>query len=152
MPDTLVIPNEEFFDNIVDELRRNGRVHLLVKGSSMFPFFRDSKDAVVLRRLEAGEMPRRGDVCLFRSGRHYILHRCVGRRTDGKFVFRGDGNPRGRELAVREEIYAVAEKRTAPSGEEWSCSSMSWRILSALWPNDYLFRRFLVGVLRRLLH
>lgn len=155
MSRNIVVPNEEFFANIVDEMRVTGRVKLLVRGGSMFPFFRDSVDTVVLRALEENEPLHRGGIYLFKSNGRYILHRLasVKRETnrDGlKYVFRGDGNPKGSETATRDMVFAVAEKRIAPSGEEWSCNSKSWKFLSALWPKDYLFRRLVVGVLRRL--
>lgn len=187
MSRNIVVPNEEFFDNIVDEMRVTGRVKLLVRGGSMFPFFRDSVDTVILRALDENEPLHRGGIYLFKSNGRYILHRlarvrcdhcidaelehpvgdelehrvgteqdrseCTKREAnrDGlKYVFRGDGNPKGSETATRDMVFAVAEKRIAPSGEEWSCNSKSWKFLSALWPKDYLFRRLIVGVLRRL--
>lgn len=191
MSRNIVVPNEEFFDNIVDEMRVTGRVKLLVRGGSMFPFFRDSVDTVVLRALDENEPLHCGEIYLFKSNGRYILHRLVGikrehcagtelehpvgiereakrectagveqdrsvgikreTKSEGlKYVFRGDGNPKGSETAARDMVFAVAEKRIAPSGEEWSCNSKSWKFLSALWPKDYLFRRFIAGVLRRL--
>lgn len=155
MSRNIVVPNEEFFDNIVDEMRVTGRVKLLVRGGSMFPFFRDSVDTVVLRALDENEPLHRGGIYLFKSNGRYILHRLESVKREAnrdglKYVFRGDGNPKGSETATRDMVFAVAEKRIAPSGEEWSCNSKSWKFLSALWPKDYLFRRFIVGVLRRL--
>lgn len=165
MSRNIVVPNEEFFDNIVDEMRVTGRVKLLVRGGSMFPFFRDSVDTVVLRALDENEPLHRGEIYLFKSNGRYILHRLVGIKREHcvgtelehpvgvervKYVFRGDGNPKGSETATRDMVFAVAEKRIAPSGEEWSCNSKPWKFLSALWPKDYLFRRLVVGVLRRL--
>lgn len=184
MSRNIVVPNEEFFDNIVDELRVAGRVKLLVRGGSMFPFFRDSIDTVVLLELGEDEPLHRGGIYLFKSNGRYILHRlarvkhrkvvdcggCPPRSTEETqgsaegqkkfgcsiksvepvYIFRGDGNPKGKEVASRDMVFAVAEKRIAPSGEEWSCNSKSWKLLSALWPKDYLFRRLFVGVLRRI--
>lgn len=150
MPRTIVIPNEVFFENLLDELHRSGTVRLPVKGNSMFPFLRDSRDAVVLRALEDGETPVVGDICLFRFNGRYILHRLVGRKGE-QFVFRGDGNPRGKETVPADSIFAVAEKKIAPSGEETDCRSEDWRRFSRFWPKTYLVRRLLIAVLHRIL-
>ena len=150
---SIVIPNEVFFENLIDELSSCGSVLLTVKGWSMFPFFRNEKDAVLLRPFNPEAGLAKGDVALFRYRGKYILHRCAGwGLKDGAsvYIFRGDGNPRGSEYAPAEEVYAVVEKRIAPSGREWSCSSFSWKLLSRLWPSGYLLRRLFIGVLRRI--
>ena len=177
---SIVIPNDVFFENLIDELSTSGSVLLTVKGWSMFPFFRNEKDAVLLRPFNPEEGLRKGDVALFRYRGKYILHRCTGCgfiSPDGQivmlsqsklksilgrraaslppsptpvYVFRGDGNPRGSEYAPAEAVYAVVEKKIAPSGKEWSCSSFSWKLCSRLWPSGYLLRRLFVGTFRRI--
>ncbi len=175
---SIVIPNDVFFENLIDELSTSGSVLLTVKGWSMFPFFRNEKDAVLLRPFNPSAGLAKGDVALFRYRGKYILHRCTGCgfiSPEGQivmlsgsklnfvrhwtslpasptpvYVFRGDGNPRGVEYAPAEEVYAVVEKKIAPSGKEWSCSSFSWKLFSRLWPSAYLLRRLFVGVLRRI--
>lgn len=165
----LTIPNDIFFDNLLDELKESGHVLLGVKGFSMMPFLRNGKDSVLLAPFDRSKGLKRGEVALFRFKGRWIMHRCTGTavlRPDGRlegfrhgkdigvgrvvYIFRGDGNCSGKEWAERAEIYAVAEKRIAPSGKEWSFDSFSWRFCSALWPRTYLVRRLLLGILRRL--
>lgn len=165
----LTIPNDIFFENLLDELKESGHVLLCVKGFSMMPFFRNGKDSVLLAPFDRSKGLHYGDVALFRFKGRWIMHRCTGTavlRPDGSlglfshgkdmgegrivYVFRGDGNCSGCEWAERSEIYAVAEKRIAPSGKEWSFSSFSWRLCSALWPRTHLVRRLLLAVIRRL--
>ncbi len=167
---TLKIPNDIFFEVVADELETGSPVLLKVKGFSMFPFFRSEKDSALLRKYDPSAPLAKGDVALFRYNSHYVLHRCVGRgfrQADGKilteretarmnapgepvFIFRGDGNPAGREWASEDDVLAVLEKRIAPSGREWGCDSFSWRLCSALWPRTRVVRRLFIGVLRRI--
>lgn len=157
----IVVPNDTFFENLLDELRDSGHVLLKVKGGSMFPFFRSGKDLAQLRPFVMEEGLKKGDVALFRFHGRFILHRCVGRRASA-YIFRGDGNCKGSEWAKPEDIFAVAEKRISPSssedpssagaspaGKEWSCDSFSWRLCSWLWPRTYTARRLLLAFLRR---
>ncbi len=144
----IVIPNDIFFANLIDELETSGHVLLNVKGYSMFPFFRNENDAALLRPFDRAAGLKRGEVALFRFHGRYILHRCTGKAASA-YLFQGDGNCKGTEWAGPEDVVAVVEKRIAPSGKEWSCSSFSWKLCSALWPRAYILRRLLLGVLRR---
>lgn len=165
----ITIPNDIFFENLLDELGTSGHVLLNVKGFSMMPFLRNGKDSVLLAPFDPERGLRRGEVALFRYRNRWIMHRCTGTEVlchdgriekfrrgkdigDGRavYVFRGDGNCSGREWAAPGDVHAVAEKRIAPSGKEWSFSSFSWRLCSALWPRTYLVRRLLLGIIRRL--
>lgn len=165
----ITIPNDIFFENLLDELEISGHVLLNVKGFSMMPFLRNGKDSVLLAPFDRKRELRRGEIALFRFRDRWIMHRCTGTavlRPDGRigdfhrgkdvgdgravYVFRGDGNCSGREWALPGDVYAVAEKRIAPSGKEWSFSSFSWRLCSVLWPKTYLVRRLLLGIIRRL--
>lgn len=144
----IVIPNDIFFENLLDELGNSGHVLLNVKGFSMFPFFRNEKDAAELRPFVPEDGLKKGDVALFRFHDRFILHRCVGRRASA-YIFRGDGNCKGTEWARPEDVLAVVEKRVSPSGKEWSCESFSWKLCSMLWPRTYIVRRLLLAFLRR---
>lgn len=144
----IVIPNDTFFENLLDELENSGHVLLKVRGHSMFPFFRDGRDSAQLRPSITGEGLKKGDVALFRFRGRYILHRCIGKRASA-YIFRGDGNCKGTEWARPEDVLAVVEKRISPSGKEWSCESFSWKLCSMLWPRTYIVRRLLLAFLRR---
>ncbi|MGN0190610.1 MAG: hypothetical protein ACI39U_03050 [Candidatus Cryptobacteroides sp.] len=151
---SVVISNDIFFENLLDELLVSGQVLINVKGYSMIPFLANEKDKVLLRRFNPEtEDLKKGQVALFKFRGRYILHRCVGVLDKGgkKFYkFRGDGNCSGVEWAEPENVYAVMLKRITPSSEEWSCDSFSWKLRSALWPRSYLCRRVLLAIIRRL--
>ena len=56
----IVIPNDIFFANLIDELETSGHVLLNVKGYSMFPFFRNENDAALLRPFDRAAGLKRG--------------------------------------------------------------------------------------------
>ncbi len=160
----IAVPNDTFFGNLLDELENSGHVLLKVKGHSMFPFFRDGKDSVQLRSFIPAEGLKKGDVALFRFHGRFILHRCVGKRASA-YIFRGDGNCKGSEWALPEDVFAVVEKRISPGGKGssgaspsetsfggkvWDCGSFSWKLCSILWPRTYSVRRLLLAILRRI--
>ena len=150
---TIVIPNDIFFGQVAESLSEGRNVVFTVKGYSMYPFFRNGKYKVCVTGYDGREL-HRGEIILFRYRGKYLLHRIYGVETDpgGTTVYRtvGDGNVRGRETAVPCEIAGVALKRLTPSMKEWSCSSWSWRFLSALWMRLYCVRRWCLAVLRRI--
>ena len=114
---TLVLPNDIFFSHVSESLAEGKTVTFIVKGCSMYPFFRNSKDRVCMAGYDGREL-RKGEVILFRYRGKYVMHRIYGVETDpgGTTVYRtvGDGNVRGRETAVPCEIAGVALKFEIP--------------------------------------
>ena len=97
---TLVLPNDIFFSHVSESLAEGKTVTFIVKGCSMYPFFRNGKDRVCMAGYDGREL-RKGEVILFRYRGKYVMHRIYGVETDpgGTTVYRtvGDGNVRGRE-------------------------------------------------------
>lgn len=159
---TIVVPNDIFFSQVVESLNEGRNVTFTVKGWSMYPFFRDGKDRVCVRKFDGNPL-RTGEVILFRYRGNYILHRiysvsaAAGRPERPSappsaisYLTMGDGNVRGTESAVPATIAGVATGRITPSGKEWKCGSLSWRCCSALWRMLLPLRRWCLAVLRRL--
>ena len=159
---TIVVPNDIFFSQVVESLNEGRNVTFTVKGWSMYPFFRDGKDRVCVRKFDGNPL-RTGEVILFRYRGNYILHRiysvsAAAGRTERpsaspaaiSYLTMGDGNVRGTESAVPATIAGVATGRITPSGKEWKCGSLSWRCCSALWRMLLPLRRWCLAVLRRL--
>lgn len=63
-------------------------VILRIKGNSMWPFFKDAKTSVTLRKVT---FIRNKEIYLFKLNDTYVLHRLI-KIKDNKLVFRGDGN------------------------------------------------------------
>ena len=135
------VSNDIFFENLLEELLVSGYGLIYVKGYSMVPFLANEKDRVQLRRFDSStEELKKGQVALFKFRGRYILHRVVGTIDKGGkklYKFRGDGNCSGVEWAAPENVYAVMVKRITPSGKEWSCDSLSWKLRGTMAPNLY---------------
>jgi len=83
-----VYNNTDFFKTIISDLEKGDKVAFLVKGTSMLPFLIDGKTEVFL---EKRCQLIRYDICLFKMGEKYVLHRLIGKKNE-KFVFRGDNS------------------------------------------------------------
>ena len=142
------ISNDIFFAEVEHLLGEGGEVVITIRGNSMQPVLRDSRDKVVLRRCEGDEL-QRGDVMLFRYRGGYVLHRVVG--VDGeRITFAGDGNYKLYEQALRTDIVArmVAYCK---NGRRVECSDREWQRYSRLWMAlPMLLRRVILGVKRRI--
>lgn len=149
----LVIPNDEFFAQVCESLSEGRKVSFVVKGHSMYPFMRNEKDRVCLERYDGKNLDA-GDVILFKYHGRHILHRVydIARTPEGTPVYRtrGDGNVRGNEYAVPSAIFGVMSGRISPSGREWNCASLSWRLYSKVWMRLFPVRRWCLAVLRRI--
>ena len=105
----MVIDNDTFFADVLEVLRQGKRVTIPVKGFSMLPFIRGSKDLVVLE--QAGEDLKADDIVLFHigpeDGGRYVMHRILS--VDGDAVdIMGDGVPKAHEHVHRNQILAKA--------------------------------------------
>lgn len=63
-------------------------VILRIKGNSMWPFFKDIKTSVTLRKVVS---IKNKEIYLFKLNDTYVLHRLI-KVKDDKLIFRGDGN------------------------------------------------------------
>ena len=117
----LVIPNDEFFAQVCESLSEGRKVSFVVKGHSMYPFMRNEKDRVCLERYDGRNLDA-GDVILFKYHGRHILHR----------------------------VYDMMSGRISPSGREWNCASLSWRLFSRVWIRLFPVRRWCLAVLRRI--
>ncbi len=79
---------------IAKQLQEHGRVHLLVRGSSMQPWVRPGD--IVLIRSAGIEEVRCGDVVLFQRENRLFVHRLVEKRgtlRETTFLAKGDAHP-----------------------------------------------------------
>lgn len=79
---------------IAAQLQEHGRVHLLVRGSSMQPWVRPG-DIALIRRTGIEEV-RCGDVVLFQRDDRLFVHRLVEKRgtlREAEFLAKGDAHP-----------------------------------------------------------
>ena len=100
----LVVHNDEFFAQVLARLDEGLTATIPVKGYSMLPFIRGSKDLVVLEKAN-GEIGK-DDIVLFRMNGRYIMHRVLKKEADGRYDIQGDGVWLGHEHPSREQILA----------------------------------------------
>ena len=109
----------------------DGRPCLLtVTGSSMLPFLRHKKDAVVL----IPPMPpyRRGDILFYlRGSSQCVLHRVHRVQPDGTLLVCGDAQSNLENVQPAQIVASVSHIRR--SGKLLPCSALSLRFAVALW-------------------
>ena len=130
------------------ELLDRGRVcRLTVTGRSMYPFLRDTRDAVTLAKPDGPF--RRGDILFYlRSPDFPILHRVHRVLPDGTLLLCGDAQ-RVMERVAPPQVMArvthiVRDERIIP------CTDRGYRLLVSLWMALFPLRRYILGVMRRL--
>ena len=105
----MILNNDTFFADVLRVLAEGKRVTIPVKGFSMLPFIRGSKDLVVLEK--ASEDLKADDIVLFHlgpaDGGRYVMHRILS--VDGdKVDIMGDGVPKNHEHVRKNQILAKA--------------------------------------------
>lgn len=146
--DSLKIPADLLLNEVAERLNDGCSVTLRAKGSSMYPFIREGRDAVTLKRKD---VLRAGDVVLARLGDGtYVLHRIVALNGD-EAVLRGDGNLRQSESCRIEDVLGAAVG-ISRGGRHVDTSSFRERAAARLWMLLFPLRRFLLPLVRAVLH
>lgn len=142
----LVLPNEILLGEVKSLLQEGSSVVLMTKGSSMMPFIRGDKDSVLLTRKDHYEL---GEAVLaeIRPGL-YVLHRLV--ELDGdKVTLQGDGNLKGQEHCLLENVCGSVDAIVTPRGRHKSPANdraKRWRKL------PLVVRRYTLAIKRRLVY
>ena len=105
----MIVDNGTFFADVLAVLDQGKQVTIPVKGFSMLPFIRGSKDLVVLEKADGPV--KADDIVLFHIGPRedgrYVMHRVLA--VDGdKVDIMGDGVPYAHEHVLRSQILAKA--------------------------------------------
>ena len=125
-----VYSTEDALPRIRAAVEQGRPCRLVVTGSSMWPFLRHKKDAVILVPLNREPQPddilfylRRPDFC--------VLHRVIRREASGLLTLCGDAQTYP-ETVAPEQILALASH--VHRGKRLiSCDSSGWQFLSRLW-------------------
>ena len=100
-------------------------------GVSMLPLLREGRDLFTVRRKEAGEKCRPGDVVLYRRPpSHYVLHRVMKVRNED-YVILGD-NCIAREYGIRDEDILGIMTGYIRKGTAHSTGELPYRLYSFL--------------------
>lgn len=136
-----VLPMEQIYPLMEDQLERGGATILAVTGSSMLPTLRQGRDMAVLKK---PEHLKRGSIILYRryTGQ-FVLHRIVQVQDSG-FLCCGDNQWQTEAVEPNQVLAAVAAVRRR--GREVPADGPLSRLWLALFPA----RRPLLAIRRRL--
>ncbi len=144
----IVLPNAVMLGEVERLLSEGHQVVIMTKGNSMLPFIRGERDSV---NLEKRDSVAPGDIVLARlSEGHYVLHRVAS--VDGDEIrLHGDGNLRGDERCLKENVAGTALQVVLPSGRARDCISERSKRLPRIWNRlPVLARRIFLGFYRRI--
>lgn len=138
-----VVPMEELYPILKEQLEAGGQCLLPVTGYSMLPALRQGRDSVILRpyaRL------KRGDIVLYRrQNGQYVLHRIV--RLEGERVLCCGDNQFLAEYVTPKQILAVVSA-IVQNRRQKELRSLSWQLWSCLWTALFPVRRPLIQLRR----
>ena len=141
------LANDIFFAQVESEIAAGRNVRFRVKGNSMYPLLRDSKDEVTLSPLNC--TPKVNDIVLFRYRGKHILHRIISIEGD-TYTIQGDGIYISCEKCTRKDIIGVVTQIHKKNGLEINTSWGLFRFNSWCWYKLFFMRRFILAVLRRI--
>lgn len=141
------MPVEEALPQIESCLARGRDCRLTVTGTSMLPFLRDQKDAVILSPLTG--TVQKGDIIFYlRRQNVCVLHRVYGTLPDGIFSVCGDAQV-GLEPVHREQIIGIVTA-VEKNGKRIPSNSVWLKMRVSLWQMLYPVRPYAMAVLRKL--
>ena len=125
-----------------DELKKSGKILFTIKGVSMRPLFRTGEDAIYVVSCNPEKLKNLDIVLFFRStpsmDDQYVLHRIVGRRSDGKFIVVGD-NCTYYDIVDPKDILGVV-KSAQRGSRPIKLSGPRYVLYKYLWCKPYRFR------------
>lgn len=137
--------NNTLFRHISNTLKNGHKAVLRIKGNSMYPFLRNTRDLVVLRTPRTDEL-KPGAIFLFQWEGRYTLHRLI-KIENGEYWMRGDHN-RTYEKVVADNIIAIVEQIKRNGGTHIiDCQSLKWRICSYCWMKSFPMHAWLWRIL-----
>ena len=125
----IIAPLADWIPVIEERLAAGQQVEIYPRGHSMLPLIREGRDSVVLATL--CRLPQKNDVVLCRYGQHYVLHRVVAMRRDGRFVLCGDNRKTCEQGISPENVLAVVVS-IKREGRAMPLNSLRYRAYVAL--------------------
>ena len=146
----MVVLADELFREIQLQLQMGHMTSFTISGMSMWPFLCHGRDQVILKAARP-ELLKKGAIVLLRKDDgSYLVHRITGIRED-YIQTTGDGKLCRDGWFRKDQILAVADQ-VVRKGRTISCSSIGWKVQSALWMSAWPIRKELLwmmgGILR----
>jgi len=138
------VKSKELIPAIENMLAKGTIIKLTVTGNSMYPFLREGIDSVELSPARFNNL-RRGDIALARrDDGQYVLHRIFRKRGNSLFLL-GDAQQLVEGPLLSEQVIAVVIS-VWRKDKVRDCSSLGWRVLSALWMRLRPFRTYIIYI------
>ena len=138
---------QEALPKIQAILQSGQSCRLVVTGSSMLPFLRHKKDAVILAPYQGNA--KRGDILFYaRAPQVCVLHRVQKVLKDGTLLFCGDAQTALEPVKPEQIIAAVPQIER--DGKTVDCSRLSLRTAVWLWQVLLPVRPYLLAGMRKL--
>lgn len=128
-------------------LDRDEHCRVVVTGSSMWPFLRHERDAVILSSVTAPLHP--GDIIFYlRTPTVCVLHRIIRPRADGLWDVTGDAQTSLEPVHPRQVLGVVTEIERGD--RRFPCTQPLWRALCRVWRSLLPWRGRVLHLLRLL--
>ena len=144
---------KELVPVIREQLDAGKTVQFVPNGSSMRPMLTGGEDIIMLRKPE-GRL-HMFDVAMYyrKETDKYVVHRVVGFRKDGTYVFLGDNNME-REYGISDEDIVGVVVSYYHKGRMRNVTSLSYRSYCNFWyytrPVRCMYRMGKIGLARRI--
>lgn len=129
-----------------DELKKSGKIIFTIRGVSMRPLFRTGEDAIYVVTCDPDKLKNLDIVLFYRvtplMGEQYVLHRIVGKRSDGQFIIAGD-NCIVYDIVDPKDILGVV-KSAQRGNKPIKLSGFRYALYKYLWCKPYRFRFFVL--------
>lgn len=139
VPSVQLLPTEQYFSLIRQQLADKGQAFVRVTGISMQPLLRHVRDGVILA---PPSRIRRGDIVLFdRRNGHYALHRVIRAQKSG-FTMAGDNQWHVEKDLPYDQVVGVAIAIDR-NGRRIPCTNFfikiyAWAVPAFTFPRIYL--------------
>lgn len=144
----LIVPNEIFFSQVLEEIKAGRAVKIPSKGNSMRPFIRQGTDMIELKPLSENSIER-GNIVLAKTKEDkYVAHR-IEKVNHDVIILRGDGNLSVREVCSKKNIFAEVTA-VYKKNETIRKGSFKWNLSKIYWFSSPLLRKIYLGIDRRL--
>ena len=135
---------DEAIPRILQNLQNDRPCTLWITGTSMVPFLRSEKDAVVLKAFDG--QAKKGDLLLFqRANGQYVLHRIHKISKNGIYYLCGDNQTQMEPVAPEQILATVTQIQR--KGRRFSASHWLWTLLSKIWMVLFPLRPILLPIL-----
>ena len=140
------LANDIFFAQVESEIAAGRNVRFRVKGNSMYPLLRDSKDEVTLSPLNC--TPKVNDIVLFRYRGKHVLHRIISFDGD-TYTIQGDGIYLSCETCKLDDIVGTVTQIHKKGKVPIVTTSKRSLFYIFCWQRLRFCRRYLLALLRR---